>query len=79
MSSKTYLTYIPGSINYKRPDPFKTVGLSGIPKPNYDLVQHRLVDSNAFMDRQKLDLQMRKAFAQADMTAYSQGNIGGKK
>jgi hypothetical protein len=69
MSSKKYLTYMPGSINYKPPDPFKTVGM----------VQHRLVDSNAFMDRQKLDLQMRKSFAQADMTPYSQGNIGGKK
>jgi hypothetical protein len=54
---------------YKTSDPFKTVGM----------VQHCLVDSNAFINQQKLDIEMRKAFAQADLTAYSQGNIGGKK
>jgi hypothetical protein len=56
---------------YRTSDPFKTYG---------GTVNNRmLVDSNAFMDRQKLDLQMPKAFAQAYMTAYSQGNVGGKK
>jgi hypothetical protein len=60
---------------YKTHDTFKTYA----GKPNYGMVQHRLVDSNAFMDRQKLDLQMRKALTQADMTAYSQGNVGRKK
>jgi hypothetical protein len=56
---------------YKTHDPFKTYA--------GNVNNRMLVDSNAFTNRQKLDLQMRKAFAQADMSAYSQGKVGGKK
>jgi hypothetical protein len=76
MSSKTYLTYMPGSINYKRPDPFKTVGLSNIPKPNYG---PQLSMVQPLYDLQVVNNIMRKGFAQPDMTAYSQVNVGGKK
>jgi hypothetical protein len=73
MSSKSYITYKPGFINYKRPDPFKTY--AGMVQPN----NRMLVDSNAFTRQQDLYKQMRKGFAQADLTAYSQGNVGSKK
>jgi hypothetical protein len=79
MPFKSYLTYMPGSSNYKRPDPFKTVGLSNIPKPNFG---PQLSMVRPLYDKQvlnTLDLQMRKGLTQPDMTAYSQGNVGGKK
>jgi hypothetical protein len=71
MSFKNNLSNIPLSMinQYKTNNHFHQVGM----------VRQPLVDSNSFIDRQKLDLQMRKGFTQPDLTVYSQGNVGGKK
>jgi hypothetical protein len=63
--------YLPGS-RYEGADPFHLY--AGVQKPDYSqltVVQPSL-DSVSVTN-------MRKAFAQPDMTAYSQGNVGGKK
>jgi hypothetical protein len=56
---------------YKTSDPFKTYA----GKPNYG---RQLSMVQPLYDPQVVNNIMRKGFAQADMTAYSQGNVGGK-
>jgi hypothetical protein len=64
---------------YKTSDPFKTyAGKPDNPYNRPNIAYRQLSMVRPILDLQ-IDLQMGKAFAQPDMTAYSQGNVGGKK
>jgi hypothetical protein len=74
MSFKNFNIPISMIEQYKTADPFKTVGMVG---PNNALNQLSMV-RNPYLENHSLN-NIWKNFAQADMTAYSQGNVGGKK
>jgi hypothetical protein len=64
----------------KTRDPFKTyAGKPDNPYNRPNIAYKQLSMVQPLYDPQVVNNIMRKGFAQADMTAYSQGNVGGKK